>query len=113
MPIHLDRPCNITIPATGSRNQYGEYVQGAPTTRRVWCRLDRDSLKWQLEESGSRSLGRVRAIVRYRNEFIRAQSFTGWELNLDGAVYSIIGIDETANQPRRRYLTISAVRRTD
>ena len=118
----LDRPATLTIPAPGTRNQFGEFVPGAATEYRVWLtRIDAPADR----ESNPEGL-RTAQIGRFRTRWFAA--LASFDVSLNGSIsidgegeWRLTGVDETNTgdtrtdaertvRARRRFLTLTAIR---
>ena len=107
MVMPLDRLANLTT-VTEETRERGRLVPGIPTTRPVWCRLQRTNLAVDYV-SGSTNLwveGKQQVLIRYDPALIVSYPYTDWTIEIDGVTLNITGISEETRYQRHRYMRI-------
>ena len=112
MPIpHLDRLATLTIPGEGHRNEYGEWVPGAPVERKIWVRLAALDAERDVLPEGARAIGDVKLLARFRDDTVSQTDFSDWLIALDGESYAVSAARELPDE-RREFMAIFGTRST-
>ena len=113
MPV--DRLITVSVEQPGSRNMYGEYVEGETAEHRVWAgRFDRD-LEDIESEGGTRNETRRDWRIRWRADIANVTDLTTVSVVDGGQTFNVQNLQEETGRDgrtRRRWLRISGVHTT-
>ena len=115
----LDRPATLRLMTAGSRNEFGEYLEGAVTEYRVWLTRVDAPVDRDVTLEGTRVVTPGRFRLRWLQELADFDVRLTGELLFDGRNWIITGVDEVdaadvrtdqqrSLRSRRRWLAVTA-----
>ena len=115
----LDRPATLRLMTAGSRNEFGEYLEGAVTEYRVWLTRVDAPVDRDVTLEGTRVVTPGRFRLRWFQELADFDVRLTGELLFDGRNWIISGVDEVdaadvrtdqqrSLRSRRRWLAVTA-----